>query len=429
MQVHQKFNYCSRDDLGSVTMDNKLFFQNIRDINLYGKELRLATTKFFNIAARKRITLLKASFGIWSFIVSQFKENDLRVTHLSGHNMEKGKYVDGLDRAKLVDRTRQLHCDLHSSRRLEQQQADDFKIDADPGDDSRLGLNSLPMALKRHVQAGDAVEPPPWHPSVGFLQQKLPELPKLPLLVLDRKASLTCDVTEKQKYNSFRASIEGPTDFSCWIIPGRLAMGKIPGGKARVKGPVDSVIHTHIDATSQLLLATVNTFVSLATGDEEKIVAEEDNVLKVDPSLSMPERIKQCHKDVYFAMKDHLFGLNQMIEDKNIQLEDYSNIEDNSHLKPNSEKWRRAERMKKERNRIRAKKIILSGEVDQTKAAMNAYPSSVDWTSFPIEHNSVPSLDRVIPILWKIEQMLWEGKNVYVYSKDGNGRSGLICNS
>lgn len=424
MKVHQKFNYSSREVRGSVTMDNKIYFQNIRDVNLYGKELRLATSKFFNVAARKRMVLLDVSFRKWSFIVSQFKENDLRVTHISGHKIDKGRYVDGIDRAKLVERTRQIHRDLHTSGQLERSEAGDVKVDADPGDDSRLGLASLPMVLHRHIQQG-IIEAPPWHPSVGFLQKKLPELPVLPSLVIN--PNLKCYTSEMQKYNSFRALIEGPTDFSCWIIPGRLAMGKIPGNKARMKGPVDSVIHTHIDSISQILLSGLNTFVSLVAEDEERKVINEDTVLKVDPSFTMPERIKQCHKDVHFALKDHLFALAQMIEDKNIQLEDYSNIEDNSHLKPNSEKWRRSEKMKKERNRLRAKKIVLSREVERVKAAMEAYPASVDWTCHPIEHNTVPSLDLTIPILWKIEQMLWEGKNVYVYSSDGNGRSGLIC--
>ena len=425
LRVHEKFHYCGPEEPGAVTMDKKIFFRNIRDLNKYGKELRVATTKLFNVAVKKRLFLMTSALHKWSVMMSACREHELRVSHITQFPAEKDETADKIDRAKFIERTRRIHRDLmltHTSA----PEGEEEHVDADPSDDSRRHFNSLPMAMHRRREE-EGSEPPPWHPSVGFLDWKLPELPVIPVIVAENITHEKSTLSDKQKYNSFRAAMEGPTDYSCWIIPGRLAMGRIPIGKARSKGPVDSVIHNHIDSLSQLILAGLNSFVSLVTEGEEQEATKSDTSLAIDPSISMKDRVRHCHRAVQFSLKEDLLTMSQMVEEKNIQLEDYSHIEDGSHLSAASEKKRKIDQLKKEKNRIRAKKLMLSHQVDMIRAAVKALPSDVDWIAFPLEHNSVPSLDCIIPILWKLEQKLWEGECIYVYSKDGNGRSGLIC--
>lgn len=55
-----------------------------------------------------------------------------------------------------------------------------------------------------------------WHPSIGM------RLPPLKALYLPRNAEdrLHMKKERRMEYCSFRAYSEGPTDYSCWVIPG-----------------------------------------------------------------------------------------------------------------------------------------------------------------------------------------------------------------
>ena len=99
---------------------------------------------------------------------------------------------------------------------------------------------------------------PPAHPSVGI------NLPKLPKLYEPNTAEtrLTSGGQSRLKYYGFSGCTEGPTDASCWVSPGLIAMGSIPFGAARKNSSLDSV--------SGVMLAGVGTFVSLLGGEEEK---------------------------------------------------------------------------------------------------------------------------------------------------------------
>jgi hypothetical protein len=501
-------------------MDNKIYFASLRDVNRYGRQLRIAVSKFVKVANRQRIICLSDSLAQWREVVQCSKEIDLKVTHCSNYEAIRGERdrPEKLLRQEHVKEVRRLHFKLRRDldKTLHVPPEDMAKIDADPSDDSRFGILSLPMGLQRERSQA---APPPWHPSVGFHDSKslaaltmaqqanlsedaaataittgdaisrapsraksrggggssqvqaplLPDLLPLPDLLLKNKQATLSKVIEhsladKQRYNSFRAMISGPTDHSCWIIPGKLAMGRIPVGKARAKGPVDSIIHTFTDSLSQLLLVGINSFVSLVEPDEEEtallqfpdsngdvdddsssgIISFSSSVMTPasavpsgsvsvvsrggpGPSVnSMRDRLRKCHREVKMELKSHLVVLQDQYETKNIQLEEYAHIEEASpHLPP--EKLKRIEQQKREKLRLVAKRKLILDEMELTKKAIEKFPHQTTWSSFPLKHNSVPPLDHTIPILWELEQRLWQGECLYVYSKDGNGRAGLIC--
>jgi hypothetical protein len=489
-------------------MDNKIYFASHRDVNRYSRQLRVAVSRFMNVANRQRMVCLGDSFEHWREIVKNSKEVDLKVTHWSNYQPTRDELPEDMARSEHLKAVQRIHSQLR--RELDQTlhlpPPDLAVTDADPSDDSRVGILSLPMGLQR--QGGSQgrsngfeepiVAPPPWHPSVGFHDPKslaslpkqpaafgaessvdslsrapsraksrggvepgppcLPDLLSLPDLIMNNKKAALSQViahslSDKQKYNSFKAKISGPTDDSCWIIPGRLAMGKIPLGKARAKGPVDSIIHTFTDSLSQLLLVGLNSFVSLIEPEEEidalQHTADLDDfddarsgVASLSSTIMSPssasscssrpysntlrDRVRKCHKELKMELKNYLVGLQDQLEDKNTRLEDYANIEEPLSFMT-ADKIKRIEQQKKEKLRLLAKRTLILGEIEQTKKAMNTFPAQATWSSFPLKHNSVPPLDHTIPILWNLEQRLWEGECLYIYSKDGNGRAGMIC--
>ena len=72
---------------------------------------------------------------------------------------------------------------------------------------------------------------PPWHPSMQC------SLPPLPNLFYPKTAEERLHNPDKKRLllHAFKAHCEGPSDSSCWVVPGRIAMGGYPLGRARAK--------------------------------------------------------------------------------------------------------------------------------------------------------------------------------------------------
>jgi len=83
---------------------------------------------------------------------------------------------------------------------------------------------------------------------------------------LARLASLGADFP---KYNSFQVRQGGPTDTSCWLIPGQLLFGCYPEGKARLKGRQPK----HGDVPARILMSNIGTFINLMEEEEENAMS------------------------------------------------------------------------------------------------------------------------------------------------------------
>ena len=434
-------------------MDNKLYFSSIRDVNKYGRVLRQALAKFMRVAEKRRMEYLQECMVRWRSMVSDMQESDLKASHFLPHEPTHDRVRDDGAKVDLTALTQQVHQELYDeviSKTLKEVQGDiDWsKIDADPADDSRLDLNAILMGTERKAKSVSAtdtdagkntVTPPPWHPSVGFKEGSLPSMPPLPDMVINEKNAPISQpykhsLSDIQKYNSFRAKYQGPTDYSFWVIPGRLAMGRMPLGRARNSGPVDSSLHTMIDSLPQLLLAGISSFVSTMTPDEEAKEVKDYNNYTTALGQGAPlvqdiaTSLEEDHYNVCKTISDSIINLKFRIEDKNIQLRDYGHIED-APLRPMRGEQVSTKRMKQKaiKVRLRAKQWLLKEDVETSQAELNKVPTKVAWDNYPLIHNEAPLYEKIIPILWDIEQRLFNGENLYLYSKEGKGRSGMIC--
>lgn len=444
-KLHAKFHYVRSDTPGAITMDNKLYFASIRDVNSYGRALRVALIKFIRVAEKRRHELLGEALVRWRGLVTQLVEHDLKATHFlpfaPTHDQPRaaGRRVD------LTEQTQRAHQALHDevvSKTLREvpRDIDWSEVNADPADDSRLDLNSMLMGTERKLRAAGEeglVAPPPWHPSVGFTAETLPPMPQLPDLVINNKNSpvnkpYPHSLQDVQKYNSFRAKFQGPTDFSFWVIPGRLAMGRLPLGRARRSGPVDSSLHTMVDCIPQLLLAGISSFVSTMTPDEEAKEVEDFNKYAVSigapPVQDVATTLQQDHKAVRTTIRDNIINLKFRIEDKNIQLRDFMHIED-APLRAQNGEYISTTRMrqKTQKVRLKAKQWLLMEDMETCRAELDKVAEEVAWDCYPLVHNEAPLYDKIIPMLWDIEQRMFRGETLYVYSKEGKGRSGMVC--
>lgn len=452
-RLHAQFNYCRWDTPGAITMDNKLYFSNIRDINLYGRELRKALGKFIRVAEKRRLEYLQESLLRWRAMVCDMQESDLKASHFLPFEPTHDRVSSEGQRVDLTALTQQVHQELYDeviSKTLKQVPADiDWsKIDADPADDSRLDLNAILMGTERKAQQQDEtaqdnnkhiVTPPPWHPSVGFAEGSLPPMPPLPDMVINEKNAPISQpyphsLADIQKYNSFRTKYQGPTDYSFWVIPGRLAMGRLPLGRARSSGPVDSSLHTMIDCLPQLLLAGISSFVSTMTPDEEAKEVADYNKYAASLGEGKPlvenitTSLRNDHYEVCRTIRESIVNLKFRIEDKNIQLRDFGHIED-APLRPMRGEQVSTKRMrqKAQKVRLRAKQWLLKEDVETSQTELDKVAKKVMWDNYPLIHNEAPLYEKIIPILWDIEQRLFNGEVLYLYSKEGKGRTGMIC--
>ena len=72
------------------------------------------------------------------------------------------------------------------------------------------------------------------------LDVKLP--PAIPVwMPTTAEERLHVSSSRRLTYCSYKAHMQGPADDVCWVIPGRIAMGAIPWGKANPRTQTSSI--------------------------------------------------------------------------------------------------------------------------------------------------------------------------------------------
>lgn len=289
----------------------------------------------------------------------------------------------------------------------------------------------LPRVGSRKPKATVAESPPG--------SQLLSVLPPLPVVPVSQgeDGNLAFTSENKTKYNSLRQRLEGPTENSCWIIPGLLAMGTVPVGRAWRRRHVKTSVHTRIDAASQLVLSGISTFVSLLPQAEEAIAEK-----RCSTSLELPRErggfgidagavekgcvVENCYKDTVsgsrFELKNVISSLKSKIENWNADIQ-LNVVDDPLDMRYGDSL--------KEDLRLRARRAIDIECSDVAKKELAQLPDTKRVTSefvrMPIQQDSAPDLNDFLPLLWKLEKRLMAGERLYIYSLEGHGRCGLVC--
>jgi hypothetical protein len=55
------------------------------------------------------------------------------------------------------------------------------------------------------------------------------------------------------------------------------------------------------------------------------------------------------------------------------------------------------------------------------------YPKYYDWLRLPFSASSVPTIHQFLPVLWELESRLRRGECLFLYSREGHGRIGVVA--
>ena len=82
-EVHSQFDYALPTDSHSVTMNKKIYFRTVTDVNRYSVFLRKIVMKIMKFVNRKIIRMQGKWFNRWKGNIALFTESDLKYGHFS----------------------------------------------------------------------------------------------------------------------------------------------------------------------------------------------------------------------------------------------------------------------------------------------------------------------------------------------------------
>jgi len=82
---------------------------------------------------------------------------------------------------------------------------------------------------------------------------------------------------------------------------------------------------------------------------------------------------------------------------------------------------------RRERLKIQGRIDLAKQTIERTEKALDNYPRDFEFRRIPMPANSCPTVQELLPTIWEIEKLYRKGKKLYVYSREGHGRCGLIC--
>eukprot|EP01038_Epipyxis_sp_PR26KG_P004857 gene4857-6807_t len=239
--------------------------------------------------------------------------------------------------------------------------------------------------------------------------QDQPSLPPLPELFIPSSAKERLEMDSKKRldYFSFRSHMTGPNDESCWIIPSRLAMGPVPFGSVTFSATKKSV-----SSVSYLLLSGIDLFVSLLNPEEEIMYEKQYDV---EPLQSV---LQSSYSKSKVAANQIIYDNTEMIRKQKEKIELIP-----QYLKSDP----RYPRMHREILRHRVRIELAETNILKARNQVKNLSDHTEWLRISLSSNKVCNINEILPIIWKLESLLSQGKNIFIYSGDGHGRCGMIC--
>lgn len=405
-QFHSQFNYSSSIDPHAVTFDNKIYFKTKRDANHYIKLLRAAVLKFTYHFEIHRTRTLNGMFQRWRESLREMEEASRRLGHW---DVRLASAVAGPDETeKEKERMFRLHGHVHQSLRVHKTIEGAKSMGISDDDRKFNNVAAIPLAVRREAEEG---APPPAVPATGV---SLPPLPEVPAEIgVDGGPVVHPD--KRPKFNSYLAKAVGPTDYSCWIIPGVLAMGALPVGAARIKkrasgGGIEIALK---DAVSKLIQAGVGHFISLLPQEEEQ-----QELTRRSVSGSVESSVKASEVEVRKSLKQSLLQFKFARDTETVKLEAMPTLHHTNE---------RFAAMEKEKTKRQYKILVATRDLEQATAEVAVLSEQVTWRRCALSSDPCPNKHELLPVIWAVEELIARKQVVYVYSNDGHGRAGLVC--
>lgn len=258
----------------------------------------------------------------------------------------------------------------------------------------------------------------PWHPAIGI---KLPRLPNL----WSKPRAHRRFIENTAKYNSMRTAMQGPTDNSNWVVPGMLLIGPHPSGPARTTGKMDDVIGSGV----ALIQSNVRVFVDLcpateSSAQEAKLGARWKQY--VDEGRRMRENdVSDLGCAMYIALQQVSEKLSRAIANATSALSRAKNeLAACPRYDDNDLRYEDAER---DYFIALAKERMLMKDADKKGRQLKKLPESLEVVRYPIDEDDCGDDENVLLELCElIETRLRARQTVYVYSRRGHGRAGMV---
>jgi hypothetical protein len=181
-------------------------------------------------------------------------------------------------------------------------------------------------------------------------------------------------------------------------------MGAIPWGKARKK--------ESMSALTSLLLSGVNVFISLMEESEEALCEKQ---LNIDPIQSS---MKGAAAKASFEVNEIIRECKDTIRELQVKVQ----------LVPTFNKRDpRYEEAYREKVKLNAKISKATSTMERAKNQIKLLPKTFEFMRIALKSTDVPTIHEMLHHLYDIEHKFAEGKSVYLYSREGHGRVGLVA--
>ncbi|EQC35839.1 hypothetical protein SDRG_06591 [Saprolegnia diclina VS20] len=251
-----------------------------------------------------------------------------------------------------------------------------------------------------------------WHPGLGI------RLLKLPKAYASMKSDGSLGVEDIAKYKQFRLNHAGPTSVSFWIVRDRILIGEYPHGVAfpDKKRKATERVASRTDALTCILLEQIGTFVSLMAFDELRAFEA-----GLDPPV-LPA-----------ATPDGPFGFETQLLERHAKLNaelDRAVVAAQKYATSAAKSLQQAERDPSTEDFVRDLLLKKKSAADanlNTALANKARLQPIRILRCPLPPHSATPEAELLEILNQLETCLRDGENLYIFSRQGRGRAGMVA--
>ncbi|KAG6586892.1 map kinase phosphatase [Phytophthora cinnamomi] len=252
-------------------------------------------------------------------------------------------------------------------------------------------------------------------------------------------------IEDMATYKLFRANHAGPADTTYWVIRGRVLAGTCPIGPAFREA---RRLVSRTDFATSVLLQQISVFVCLMEA-QELTSMEAAAAGGPDTEWSYERQVRNKYQALCMELKGaetisrrHVELAQQALVDFDVEAANAAAAAMGGSGTKNSEKRRASMTMQQQQDEDAAEEAKIKEarealeqrlQLAEQQAAKATHEVArlgmmqIEFVYFPIVHDEVPDNDELIAFLQgQVESRLRAGKNIYIFSRLGHGRTGIV---